>query len=96
MLDILAGKVEMATCKERIGGRLYRTRLVADLEHSSNDGGKAPKVIGCLGLSIDITDMEKSAQLEMDNTRLMIEEQAAKESSKMKSQFLANVSLRTS
>ncbi|KAF7876862.1 uncharacterized protein EAF02_008082 [Botrytis sinoallii] len=92
VLEILSGKVEMATCEEKIGDKSYRTRLVADLEHSSDDGGQAPKVIGCLGLSIDITDMEKRAQLEMDNTRLMIEEQAAKDSSKMKSQFLANMS----
>ncbi|TGO08120.1 hypothetical protein BTUL_0225g00110 [Botrytis tulipae] len=92
VLEILSGKVEMATCEEKIGDKSYRTRLVADLEHSSDDGGQAPKVIGCLGLSIDITDVEKRAQLEMDNTRLMIEEQAAKDSSKMKSQFLANVS----
>lgn len=82
----------MATCEEKIGEKSYRTRLVADLEHNSDDGGQAPKVIGCLGLSIDITDVEKRAQLEMDNTRLMIEEQAAKDSSKIKSQFLANVS----
>lgn len=75
-----------------MGERFYRTRIVADLEHSSDDGGQAPKVIGCLGLSIDITDVEKRAQLELENTRLMIEEQAAKDSSKMKSQFLANVS----
>ncbi|KAA8566066.1 hypothetical protein EYC84_008670 [Monilinia fructicola] len=92
ILNILAGKVEMTTCEERIGGRSYRTRLVADLEHSCDDGGQVPKVIGCLGLSIDITDVEKRAQLEMDNTRLMIEEQAAKDSSRMKSQFLANMS----
>ncbi|EDN92038.1 hypothetical protein SS1G_07900 [Sclerotinia sclerotiorum 1980 UF-70] len=90
ILQILAGKVEMATCEEKIGDRSYRTRLVADLEHSSDDGGQVPKVIGCLGLSIDITDVEKRAQLEIDNTRLMLEEQAAKDSSKMKSQFLAN------
>ncbi|KAB8293500.1 hypothetical protein EYC80_007807 [Monilinia laxa] len=92
ILNILAGEVEMTTCEERIGGRSYRTRLVADLEHSCDDGGQVPKVTGCLGLSIDITDMEKRAQLEMDNTRLMIEEQAAKDSSQMKSQFLANMS----
>ncbi|KAM0312028.1 hypothetical protein ACHAO8_006702 [Botrytis cinerea] len=92
ILEILSGKVEMATCEEKIGDKSYRTRLVADLEHNSDDGGQAPKVIGCLGLSIDITDVEKRAQLEMDNTRLMIEEQAAKDSSKIKSQFLANMS----
>jgi hypothetical protein len=46
-----------------------------------------------LGLTIDITDMKARAALEVVNTRLMVEEQAAKDSNKMKSQFLANVGL---
>ncbi len=46
---------------------------------------------GVLGLSIDVTDMKARAALEIDNARLMMEEQAAKDSNRMKSQFLANV-----
>jgi hypothetical protein len=82
----------MDKAEDKVGERIYKTRLVADLEHDSDDSGQVPKVVGVLGLSIDITDMKARAALELDNTRLMIEEQAAKESSQMKSQFLANVS----
>ncbi|PQE19243.1 hypothetical protein CJF30_00007597 [Rutstroemia sp. NJR-2017a BBW] len=92
ILDILAGKIEMEKAEDKVGDRIYKTRLVADLEHDSDDPGQVPKVVGVLGLSIDITDMKARAALELDNTRLMIEEQAAKESSQMKSQFLANMS----
>lgn len=46
-----------------------------------------------LGLSIDVTDMKARADLEIENARLSMEEQAAKNSNRMKSQFLANVSL---
>jgi len=65
--------------------------MVAELEHNSEDGGQKPVVKGLLGLSIDVTDMRARAELDVDNTRLMMEEQAAKDSNKMKSQFLANV-----
>ncbi|KAM3076259.1 hypothetical protein ACMFMG_006235 [Clarireedia jacksonii] len=92
VLDILAGKIEMETAEDTVGERIYKTRLVANLEHDSDDCGQVPKVVGVLGLSIDITDMKARAALEFDNTRLMLEEQAAKESSQIKSQFLANMS----
>lgn len=72
---------------------MFRTRLVADLEHDAADGGQKPAVKGVLGLSIDVTDMKARTALELDNTRLMIEEQAAKDSNQTKSQFLANVSV---
>jgi hypothetical protein len=48
-------------------------------------------VNGLLGMVINITDVKRRSALEADNTRLMLEEQAAKDSNKMKSQFLANV-----
>lgn len=81
----------MASSEDRVADRIYRTRLVAELEHNLLDGGSKPEVKGVLGLSIDITDMKKRAALEVDNTRLQLEEQAAKDSSALKSQFLANV-----
>jgi hypothetical protein len=73
---------------------VFRTRVVAELEHNASDGGKKPEVQGVLGLSIDVTDMKARAALELDNARLMMEEQAAKDSNRIKSQFLANVSSR--
>jgi hypothetical protein len=93
LVDILAGKVGMASSEDRIGDRVYRTRLVADLEHVADCGGQPPAVVGVLGLSIDVTDMKARASLEVDNTRLMMEERAAKDSNRIKSQFLANVSM---
>lgn len=77
--------------EDLIGERVYRTRVVAELEHNNVDGAKKPEVKGVLGLSIDVTHIKARAQLELDNTRLMLEEQAAKDSSRLKSQFLANV-----
>ncbi|KAH6677147.1 hypothetical protein B0J14DRAFT_615440 [Halenospora varia] len=90
VVDILAGQVPMASSEDRVADRIYRTRLVAELEHNLLDGGSKPEVKGVLGLSIDITDMKKRAALEVDNTRLPLEEQAAKDSNALKSQFLAN------
>lgn len=93
IIDILSGAVEVAQSEDTIGDRVYRTRVVADLEHDSEDGGRKPVLKGALGLSIDITDMKARAALAVDNARLTIEEQAAKDSNRMKSQFLANVGL---
>ncbi len=64
---------------------------MAELEHNSSDSGQKPVVQGLLTLTIDITDMKARAALELDNARLMLEEQAAKDSNRTKSQFLANV-----
>ncbi|TVY81149.1 Histidine protein kinase NIK1 [Lachnellula suecica] len=90
--DILAGKIGMSSSEDLVGNNIYRTRMVAELEHDLLDGAQKPEVKGVLGLSIDITDMKQRAALEMDNTRLMVEEQAAKDSNRLKSQFLANMS----
>ncbi|KAG4416062.1 hypothetical protein IFR04_010825 [Cadophora malorum] len=92
ILNILSGQVEVAQSEDLIGGRVYRTRVVADLEHDTVDSGQKPAVKGVLGLSIDVTDMKARTALELDNTRLVMKEQAAKDSNQMKSQFLANMS----
>jgi hypothetical protein len=91
-LEVLKGVVGVSQCEDVIGDRVFRTRCVADLEHNANDGAQKPVVNGLLGMAIDITDVKRRAALEADNTRLVLEEQAAKDSNRMKSQFLANVS----
>ncbi|TVY68694.1 Hybrid signal transduction histidine kinase J [Lachnellula suecica] len=83
ILDILAGKIDTGLSIDPIGGKLYKTRLVAKHEHNPLDGAQKPLIKGILGLSIDVTDMKLRADLEIDNTRLALEEQAAKESNKM-------------
>ena len=83
----------MAVSEDLIGDIMYRTRVVAELEHNNVDSAQKPEVKGVLGLSIDVTDMRARAQLELDNTHLMMEEQAARDSNQTKIQFLANVRL---
>ncbi|KAG4435186.1 hypothetical protein IFR05_009325 [Cadophora sp. M221] len=92
ILAILNGTLGVAQSEDIIGDRVYRTRVVADLEHNIADGGQKPAVKGVLGLSIDVTDMKARTALELDNNRLMMGEQAAKDSNQLKSQFLANMS----
>ncbi|CZT10706.1 related to histidine kinase [Rhynchosporium graminicola] len=92
IIDILEGKVGVAQSEDVVRGRTYRTRVVADLEHNAIDGGQSPAVRGVIGLSVDVTDMKARLALEVDNTRLVVEEQAAKDSNRLKSQFLANMS----
>jgi signal transduction histidine kinase len=65
--------------------------MVADSEVILSDDRRKMEVKGVLGLIIDVTDMKARAKLELDNARLTAEEQAAKYSNRMKSQFLANV-----
>ena len=81
----------MASSEDTVGNKVYRTRMVVEEEKDPEDGAGEEQVKGVLGLSIDITDMKQRAALELENARLMVEEQAAKDSNRMKSQFLANV-----
>lgn len=74
VLDVLAGKVGLATSEDVIGSRVHRTRDVAELEHDTSNGGQKPAAIGVLGLSIDVTDMKARAALEVNNARLVMEE----------------------
>ncbi|PBP19827.1 hsp90-like protein [Diplocarpon rosae] len=92
VLDVLSGKVGVAQSEDAVGKKFFRTRVVADLEHNAADGGMKPKIKGVLGLTIDVTDMRVRTALELDNKKLVLEEQAAKDSNQMKSQFLANMS----
>jgi hypothetical protein len=94
ILDVLAGKVGSAVSEDTVMGRTYRTRVVAELEQDKRDGAEKPLVKGVLGLTIDVTDLKRRLELELDNNRLVSEEQAAKDSNRIKSQFLANVRFR--
>jgi hypothetical protein len=91
---ILAGEVAVTESEDAIEDKVYRTRMVANFEDCKTCEGKAV-VKGVWGLIVDVTDMKARTKLELDNARLMAEEQAAKDSNRMKSQFLANVRLLT-
>ncbi|KAL3419676.1 histidine kinase hhk6p [Phlyctema vagabunda] len=89
---VLSGDQAMAVSEDKMGDRIYRTRVVADLEHNSADGSQKPAIRGVLGLSIDVTDFKARMALEVQNAQLKMEEKAAKDASRIKSQFLANMS----
>ena len=79
-----------------IDGRWYRTRYIPILGKKVPGGVVNETFIdGVIGLSMDVTEVkEKEADLRMqerENSRLLANEAAAKEASRLKSQFLANV-----
>lgn len=96
---VLAGKIAEETVEITIisTGRSFRTRLFP-LKRQERAGGIDGEsfIDGVVGVSMDVTEM-KQAEEEVkkrnkDNARLMAQSVAAKEASKMKSQFLANMS----
>lgn len=83
--ETMKGSITFTTSEDLINGRWIRTRLMQDVDAR----GTLKGVIGC---SIDITDLHDRANLQAENARLISEEQMAKESNRLKSQFLAHVS----
>jgi hypothetical protein len=78
------------------GGRWYRTRYVPILRKKEQVGDTNEVYLdGAIGVSMDVTEIkDREAALKMqekENTRLLANEAAAKEASRLKSQFLANV-----
>jgi len=88
--NILTGKTNLETIEHDGNGRWYRTRLVADLVHDTLARNASKQ--GVLALTIDISDVKARTKLQVENDRLSAIELAAREASKLKSQFLANVS----
>lgn len=89
---ILDGHENSSVLDHEIGKRMYRTRLIADLSKEDSMTSYELKVRGVLGLSIDITDVQARAALELENATLQAEERSAQNNSKKKSEFLANMS----
>ena len=89
--NVLDGRSLLETSEHQVEDRWYRTRLVADLEHSTTNKDGKSIVQSALGFTIDVTDVKARATLQIENERLMANEHAAKEASGLKSQFLANV-----
>lgn len=107
-LHVMSGNLEQAvdkiltqgstleTVEHGENGRWYRTRLVADLTHDTLErNASKPGIQGVLALTIDISDVKARTILQVENDRLSSIELAAREASKLKSQFLANVSKTT-
>ena len=90
---IYAGsKLEITENMIEQSGRWFRSRMVPHMAYGQDslDGTPTERVIdGIVGISMDVTSLK---QREQENIQLLANEAAAKESSKMKSSFLANAS----
>jgi len=89
--DILDEKSPLVTIEHKVHDRWYRTRLVADCELGHGEASVNPASISVLGLTIDVTDVKVRTLLQIENEKLVANERAANESTRLKSQFLANV-----
>ena len=89
--DVLAGKSEVEVSEvQHASGRWQRMRMIPQkgirgISSESDDG----TISGCIGLSMDVTEIKKK---EAENVKLLANEAAAKEASRLKSSFLANMS----
>ena len=97
--DILSGRAEERTLEAWIPsvGRCFKTRLFPLLRQERKGGVEGASFIdGVVGISMDVTEFKKKAEevekRNEENSRLLAQSLAAKEASKQKSQFLANVS----
>jgi len=97
--DVLTGRSSDETTEMEFASnnRFYQTRYVP-LLGTTRKAGCEPEVHidGVIGVSMDITELRKREQdlrtQEKENSKLLANALAAKEASRMKSQFLANVS----
>ncbi|KAH7341171.1 hypothetical protein BKA66DRAFT_448344 [Pyrenochaeta sp. MPI-SDFR-AT-0127] len=76
------------------GDRYFRTRFVAEHCSLTHDGttDKNDVVEAAVALTFDITEEKARSTLQMENKRLVINEQAALDATNLKSRFLANMS----
>ena len=93
---ILDGKSKEQTQEHHIdgNGRWFRTRFVP-VTTPKDEPEEGDSISGIIGISMDVTELKKrEADLqsqEKENIRLLSAETAAKEASRLKSQFLANM-----
>ena len=88
--DILTGKTMEDVHEHCLDNRWYRTRFVPVLGKKDRDGSVNEAFIdGVIGVSMDITEVkDREIELQMqekENTRLLANEAAAKEASRLKS-----------
>lgn len=97
---ILSGKMVDETVEVHLDdtSRWFRTRFVPLSRQERNGGVEGESFVdGVVAVSMDVTELRKREEQlkerDRENGRLLAQSEAAKEASKMKSQFLANVSL---
>ena len=94
--SILKGEAKESISEFLIDGAWYRTRFIPVLGKREANGVENQHFVdGVIGISVDVSSVKtQAAQIhnqEKENTRLQANEAAAREASRLKSQFLANV-----
>ena len=89
--EVMDGVTPAGETEIEIHGRWYKVQIVSDVVAEALDEAKVGDILGILGCTIDISDVRARTALEIENTRLQADEQLAKEQSRLKSQFLANM-----
>lgn len=97
---IISGRLTDETVEVHVqeSNRWFRTRFIPLHRQERNGGIEGELLIdGVVAVSMDVTELRKREEQlrerDRENGRLLAQSEAAKEASKMKSQFLANVSL---
>ncbi|KAI9840558.1 MAG: hypothetical protein M1837_001538 [Sclerophora amabilis] len=96
--EILSGKTAVQVSEFLMSDRWYKTRFVPIMGEKMGGGRVDSSLVdGVIGFSMDVTELRtREADMhcqERENSRLLANEAAAKQASRMKSQFLANVSV---
>lgn len=74
-----------------IGGESYRTLYMVDVYDTTDNQGNIYQARGAIVTCVNVTDKKVREALEVENTRLEIDERLAQDASRQKSTFLANV-----
>ncbi|KAJ9643273.1 hypothetical protein H2204_002169 [Knufia peltigerae] len=86
---ILRGASDLEICENELNSRWFRSKLVPLKTKGSGEGAEEKIITGVIGIGSEVTQLRRK---ELENIKLLANETAAKEASKMKSSFLANMS----
>jgi hypothetical protein len=94
---LLRGEITEAHCRHVVAGRHYETRYVSIRGRKGPGGGYDPDyVCGVIGICMDVSRQwateQELRERERQNAKLRADEAAAREASKLKSEFLASMS----
>ena len=87
---------DIVRTNQGVDDRFFRTRFLPMLEEKSlKTQTTSPEVIGAIGIIMDVSEL-KAKEMDLkekvkEKRQLVANEAAAKEASRLKSQFLANV-----
>lgn len=87
---VLRGTSDLEICENEVSSRWFRSKLVPLKAKKRSQGSENEEyVAGVIGIGTEVTQLREK---ELENIKLLANEAAAKEASKMKSSFLANMS----